>query len=448
MSDYHYDVIILGGGPGGYETALKCRKNDLSVCLIEKREVGGTCLNRGCIPTKALLHGSEKLHELKDLEVLGIKTGEASFDYGVLARYKDSVVARLRGNVEMMLKKSGVIVKNGYGRLKDNHSIEVNDECITAENIILATGSKPLMPPIKGIENTISSDQFLALDSLDEENWVIIGGGVIGMEVAFVLGQLGKKVTVIEMMPSILPGVDAGILKWLNRTIKKLGIKVLTSAKVEEIGANRIWYQYKDKKEELPFDRCLAAAGRRTNIDDIGLEAAGVIRERNRIPVDDHLRTNVPNIYAIGDITGIKQLAHVATYQGDVALQNILGKDICADYSVIPACIFVNPVISTVGLNERELQEQGIEYETASSNAGANGKALLSQKGEGTVLIYYRKADGVILGSQMICEGSSEMINEISVLMKKGGTMEDIAHTVHPHPTIGEIVKDASEKAC
>ena len=210
MSDYNYDVIILGGGPGGYETALKCRKNDLSVCLIEKREVGGTCLNRGCIPTKALLHGSEKLHELKDLEVLGIKTGEASFDYGVLARYKDSVVARLRGNVEMMLKKSGVIVKNGYGRLKDNHSIEVNDECITAENIILATGSKPLMPPIKGIENTISSDQFLALDSLDEENWVIIGGGVIGMEVAFVLGQLGKKVTVKAIDGSVDVRAHAG----------------------------------------------------------------------------------------------------------------------------------------------------------------------------------------------------------------------------------------------
>jgi dihydrolipoamide dehydrogenase len=304
------------------------------------------------------------------------------------------------------------------------------------------------MPPITGIENTISSDQFLALNSLDEENWVIIGGGVIGMEAAFILGQLGKKVTVIEMMPSILPGVDAGILKWLNRTVKKLGIKVLTSAKVQQIGTDRIRYLYKDKTEELPFDRCLAAVGRKNNIDDIGLEAAGVIRERNRIPVDDHLRTNVENIYAIGDITGIKQLAHVATYQGDVALQNTLGRDICADYSVIPACIFVNPVISTVGLSERELQEQGIEYGIASSNSGANGKALLSQKGEGTVLIYYRKADGVILGSQMICEGSSEMINEISVLMKKGGTIEDIAHTVHPHPTIGEIVKDASEKAC
>ena len=448
MSDYNYDVIIIGAGPGGYETALKCRKNDLSVCLIEKQEVGGTCLNRGCIPTKALLHGSEKLHELKDLEVLGIRTGDVSFDYGVLAQYKDNVVARLRGNVEMMLKKSGVVVKKGYGSLQDNHSVEVNDECITAENIILATGSRPLLPPVKGIENTITSDEFLALNSMEEENWVIIGGGVIGMEAAFILGKLGKKVTVIEMMPSILPGVDSGILKWLNRSIKKLGIKVLTSARVLEVGTDRIWYQYKDKTEELPFDRCLAAAGRRNNISDIGLEKAGVSRERNRIPVDEHMRTNVDNIYAIGDITGIKQLAHVATYQGDVALANILGKDECADYRVIPACIFVDPVISTVGLTEKELQEKGIEYETASSNAGANGKALLSQKGEGTVLIYYGREDKGILGAQMICENSSEMINEVSVLMKKGGTIDDIVHTVHPHPTIGEIVKDACEKAC
>ena len=448
MSEYNYDVIILGAGPGGYETALKCRRHDLSVCLIEKREVGGTCLNRGCIPTKALLHGSEKLNELKELEVLGIKTGEVSFDYSTLAQYKDGIVSRLRGNVEMMLKKSGVIVRNGYGRLQDAHTVEVNGECLSADNIILATGSVPFMPPIKGIENAINSDQFLAMETMEGENWAIVGGGVIGMEIAFVLGKLGKKVTVIEMMPSILPGVDASILKWLNRSIRKLGIKVITSARVEEIGADRIRYLYKDKTEVLEFDKCLAAVGRKNNIDDIGLEAAGVVRERNRIPVDEHMRTNVENIYAIGDITGIKQLAHVASYQGEIALENILGHEVSADYSVIPACIFVSPVISTVGLSEKELQDKGIEYETASANVGANGKALLSQKGEGTVLIYYRKEDGVILGAQMISEASSEMINEVSVLMRKNGTIQDIAHTVHPHPTIGEIVKDACEKAC
>ena len=184
------------------------------------------------------------------------------------------------------------------------------------------------------------------------------------------------------------------------------------------------------------------------HIDDIGLEAAGVNRERNRIPVDEHMRTNVDNIYAIGDITAVKQLAHVATYQGTVAVENILGHDVKADYSVIPACVFVSPVISMVGLSEKELQDRGIEYESVSYNVGANGKALLSQKGEGTVIIYYRKDDKRILGCQMIAEGSSEMINEISVIMKKGGSLKDIASTVHPHPTIGEIVKEASEKGC
>lgn len=448
MSEYDFDVVILGAGPGGYETALKCRKNDLSVCLIEKGETGGTCLNRGCIPTKALLHGSEKLHELADLEVLGIKAENVTFDYSVLAQYKNSIVAKLRSNVEMMLKKAGVVCHQGYGRLKDAHTIEVGEECVRGKDIILATGSSPLVLPVKGIENTINSDQFLAMEQLEDENWAIIGGGVIGMELAFVLGQLGRKVTVVEMMPSILPGVDASILKWLNRSIKKLGIKVITSARVERIEKDRIIYTYKDRQEELPFDKCLAAAGRKNNIDDIGLEAAGVIRERNRIPVDGHLRTNVENIYAIGDVTGIKQLAHVATYQGSVAVENILGYDVKADYSVIPACIFVSPVISMVGLSEKELQDKGIEYESVSYNVGANGKALLSQKGEGTVIIYYRKEDKKILGCQMIAESSSEMINEISVIMKKDGTLMDIASTVHPHPTIGEIVKEASEKGC
>ena len=448
MSEYDFDVVILGAGPGGYETALKCRKNDLSVCLIEKGETGGTCLNRGCIPTKALLYGSEKLHEMSDLEVLGIKAENVSFDYSVLAQYKNNVVAKLRDNIEMMLKKAGVVCRQGYGRLKDAHTVQVGEEYVSGKDIILATGSSPFILPVKGIENTINSDQFLAMEQLEGENWAIIGGGVIGMELAFVLGQLGKKVTVIEMMPSILPGVDASILKWLNRSIKKLGIKVITSARVERIEKDRIIYTYKDKQEELPFDKCLAAAGRKNNIDDIGLEAAGVIRERNRIPVDEHLRTNVENIYAIGDITSVKQLAHVASYQGAVALENILGHDIRTDYSVIPACIFVSPVISMVGLSEKELQDRGIEYESVSYNVGANGKAMLSQKGEGTVIIYYRKENGEILGCQMIAEGSSEMINEISVIMKKGGTLKDIASTVHPHPTIGEIVKEASEKGC
>ncbi|MBR2746373.1 MAG: dihydrolipoyl dehydrogenase [Erysipelotrichaceae bacterium] len=448
MSDYNYDVIILGAGPGGYETALKCRRHDLSVCLIEKDQVGGTCLNRGCIPTKALLYGSEKLTELGNLEVLGITVDGYRFDYSKLAAYKDSVVGKLRGNVEMMLKKSGVSVVKGFGRLKDSHTVTVNDEDMTADNIILATGSSPFIPPIKGIENAISSDQFLTLESLDDDNWVIVGGGVIGMEIAFVLGQLGKQVTVLEMMPSILPGVDASILKWLNRSIKKLGIKVITSARVEQIDSNSVSYTYKDKLETKEFDRCLVATGRKNNIDGIGLEEAGIIRERNRIPVDEHLRTNVENIYAIGDITGIKQLAHVATYQGNVALMNILGKKTAADYSVVPSCIFVTPTISTVGLSEKELTEKGIVFSTVSYNVGANGKALLSQKGEGTVIIYYSPENGEILGCQMIADGSSEMINELSLAIKNKLGIREIATLIHPHPTVGEIVKEACEKGC
>ena len=425
MHEYNFDVIILGGGPGGYETALKCRKHDLSVALIEKGEVGGTCLNRGCIPTKALLHGSEKYRSLTELEVLGITVKDCEFDYSRLAEYKDGIVNKLRGNVEMMLKKAGVRVIRGFGCLKDSHSIMVDDQVYTAENIILATGSSPALPPVKGIENGITSDQFLSLTEL-EDNWVIIGGGVIGMEIAFVLGQVGKKVTVIEMMDSILPGVDANILKWLNRSIKKLDIKIITSARVEEIAEDKVYYRYKDEVKEAEFDKCLVATGRRNNISGIGLEEVGIQCERNRICVDEHLRTNVENIYAIGDVTGVKQLAHVAVYQGEIALRNILGEDVKADYSVVPSCIFVKPVISTVGLSERELQEKGYEYAVVSSNVASNGKALLSQNGEGTVLIYYQHHTLKILGAQMIAEGSSEMINEISLVLKKGGYLKDI----------------------
>lgn len=437
-----YDLIVLGAGPGGYEAALKAASAGLKTALVEARDIGGTCLNRGCIPTKALLHCSGVYHEAKEAASFMNSDGVV-LSYPEIQKYKNDVVGKLRGNVETMLKKAGVTVIRGYGLLTDEHTITVNDERLTADYIILATGSVPSMPPIEGIDgqDIMNSDGFLDLDHFGDEI-VIVGGGVIGIELATFLGQIGKSVTVIEMMDSILPGVDTDITRWLGRSLKSLGIKVITSATVKKFSDHLITYQCGEKTVEIPFDQCVVATGRKALTADLADSSVGLQMNRAFIVTDEHMKTSADNIYAIGDITGHQQLAHVASYQAMVAVENILGHEMAADYDTVPSCIYTDPEIACVGKNLSQLNEDDIIV--CRYNSGANGRALIAGKSNGTVRIYADKNSHVILGGQIMAPAATDMITEISTLIRNKNTLEDLIETIHPHPTFSEIIREAA----
>ena len=448
MTDFMYDVAVLGGGPGGYECAIRCAQYGLETVLIEARELGGTCLNRGCIPTKALLQSAHAYEAMLNSSEFGVKAEGVSFDYKKMAERKDSVVTRLRSGVQSLEKAHGVTVKNGFGVLKDKNTIDVGGETISAKNIILATGSAPARPPIPGIDgkNIITSDEVLSATEASEE-LVIIGGGVIGIEFATLFSALGKKVTVIEMLPGILPGVDGDIVAQLKALLAKKNVKIITSAKVlslegQDKGA-KVEYELDGAKKTAEASVCVVCVGRRPQTKDLGLEALGVKLNRGFVEVDDTLRTNVPNIYAIGDITGKIQLAHVASSQGMVAAANCAGKNERMDYSIVPACIYTEPEIAFVGISEEKAKEKG-PVRVGSFNVAGNGKAMTMGEAQGLVKIVSDASTGEILGAQIFAPRATDMIAEIAAIMKCEGTIEELGDTIHPHPTVSETLMEAA----
>ena len=350
----HFDVAVLGAGPGGYEAAIRCTQYGLKTALIEARELGGTCLNRGCIPTKALLHSAELYEEAKDAAKFGVSTGDVSYDYTKIAANKDAVVAKLRGGIASLEAAHGVEVINGFGKLTSPTTIDVDGKVIEADKIILATGSAPARPPIPGIDgkNVITSDEVLSMTELPD-SFVIIGGGVIGMEFTTLFASLGKKVTVLEMMPSILPGVDASIVSSLKTSLKKKGVNIINNAKVTGIQGGdtvSVSYELNGKSETATGSVCVVSVGRRAMTSGIGLEELGIKMNRAFVEIDACMQTSIKNIYAIGDITGKIQLAHVATAQGLVAAANCAGRTATLDYDVVPACIYSSPEIAYIGM--------------------------------------------------------------------------------------------------
>ena len=452
MSEYSYDIVVLGAGPGGYECAIRCAQYGKKVALVEARELGGTCLNRGCIPTKALLHGAEMFEAAKSAADCGVTLGEVGFDFSKLAEYKDGVVNKLRTGIAGLEKAHGVKVIKGFGKVVDAHTLSVendgNTESITFDKLILATGSSPARPPIPGIdgENIVTSDEILTMNELPE-SFVIIGGGVIGIEFATLFSTLGKPVTVIEMMPSILPGVDADIVRVLGRVLKKKKVTVINNAKVTGIeGGSTVSVKYELNGEEKTAEGacCVVSVGRRAQTSNIGLEALGIEMNRAFVNIDEHCRTNIENIYAIGDITGKIQLAHVATAQGFVAAANACGiKEENMDYSIVPSCIYTSPEIAFVGLSEDKAKEQGIEYKLGSYNVAGNGRAMIMGDAMGTAKLIADNS-GKLLGAQLMCPRATDMIAELALALKMGANIEDIVNTIHPHPTVSEVVAEAA----
>lgn len=446
-----FDVAIIGAGPGGYVAAIRANQLGLKTVLIEKRKaLGGTCLNIGCIPSKALLHMSEHYEFAKhDAEASGIELGSVSLNLDTVMKKKDKVVANLTGGVGMLIKKGGITRLEGHASLRGNQKIDIDGKEIEATHIILATGSSIVELPFLPFDGdkVISSDHGLSLTEVPE-NLVVIGAGAIGLELGSVWSRYGSKVTVIEFLPKIAAGCDSDISKLLEREFKKQGLTFHTSAKVtgtkEVDGKVFVTAEKKGKEIEVEADKILVSVGRKPYTENLGLEIAGVeTDEKGRVKTDAHFKTNIPGVYAIGDIITGPMLAHKAEEEGVAIAEMIAGKAGHVNYDVIPSVIYTEPEVAGVGITEDQAKEQGVEVKIGKFPLAANGRAQATDATAGMAKIIACAKTDKILGGAIVAKGASEMISEIVTHMEYGGSAEDLGRTIHAHPTISESIKEA-----
>lgn len=436
-----FDLIVIGSGPGGYNTASYAAKNGLQVAIVESNKAGGTCLNIGCIPTKSLAHDAELVNERQLSSELKAEA------FAKAMKRKEAVVDQLVSGVETLLAQPGITLLRGVASFKDAHTVVVNDEEIVGKNIIIATGSLPKMPPIPGIdgENVISSTELLSLDKLPE-SLCIVGAGVIGMEFAYILNSFGCKVTVVEFLKECLSTMDGDIAKRLRKVHEKQGITFYFQSGVKRIEGNQVIFERKGKDQTIEAEKVLVATGRKANIDSLHLENTGVETNRHGIVVDDNMRTNVEHIFAIGDCNARQMLAHAAMFQGFRAVNTILGKSDNIHLDIMPAAVFTQPEAASVGPTEEQLKENGTEFKTFKGFYRANGRALSMEATEG-MLKLFTAPDGKILGCQCYGAHAADMIQEVASLMNMDATVQQLADMVHIHPTLSEILQDAARSA-
>ena len=441
---------VSGAGPGGYVTAIKAAQLGADVSIVENDKVGGTCLNVGCIPTKALIHASS-LYEavINDAEKVGVSFTGVSVDWGKAQQFKKSIVNRLVGGVEGLLKANGVKKYVGKGIVKDAHTVQVGDQLIPADDIILAVGSEPvhLRFPGADLPGVIDSTGALALDKIPA-SLVIIGGGVIGIEFASMFASVGTKCTIVEALPNILPPIDKEIVGMVQADLEKRGITILTSAKVESIsqaaGGLEVHMDYKGQKQSVQGEKVIMAVGRRAMTAGIGLEELGVAMNRGKIVTDDHFQTNIPSIYAIGDCNGKLMLAHAASAQGVAAVEYILtGK---GEYhaETVPSCIYLNPEVASVGMKEEQLIEKGIAYKAGKFPLSGNGKTLIENGGKGIIKILADTKYGQVLGVHMYGPRVTDLIAACALAIRLEATVDELITTVWAHPTVGEAIGEAA----
>lgn len=434
----NFDLIIIGSGPGGYQAAAYAAKNGLKVVIIEERHAGGTCLNEGCIPTKTLCH------EVDVLETLKTVMPSAKVDYGHVNQRLEEVIGQLRSGVEQLMTMPGITMVKGHAAFKDAHTVCVGDEEYSASKIIIATGSKPKMPPHADIDmNVVStSTEMLQLNHVPE-SIAIVGAGVIGMEFASIFNSFGSKVTVIEFLKECLPAVDSDVAKRLRKQLEKRGISFSMQSAVKRISNEGVVFERKGKEDTVNAEIVLVATGRMPNTEGLNLEAASVEYSPKGITTDDRMHTNVEGIYAIGDVNGRQMLAHAATMQGYMVVNEILGKQsgICLD--IMPAAIFTRPEAACVGVSEDSCKEKGMEYTCRKAFFRSNGKALSMNETEGMLKIIADN-NGKIIGCHCFGPHSADIVQEISVLMCRETTISQLADMVHIHPTLDEIIHDAA----
>lgn len=449
MEEKRFDVAILGSGPGGYPAAIKLAQNGLKVALIEAKEVGGTCLNRGCIPTKALIANAEVLHTLRNAQKFGIQVQGVQFDFAQMQKSKDESVKKLRSSLEGLIAGNGVQLIRGKGTFVSPNQIKVKgeDNClIWADHIIIATGSEPREISAFAFdgEKIHSSTSILDLQALPK-SMAIVGGGVIGCEFASLYSELGVQVTVIEALERLIPLECPTLSTALTRSFQARGIQIVTSSAVQTIEkkASGVVVRLQGDKE-VSADIALVAIGRALNSDGLGLEAAGVQTKKNSIEVNDRMQTNVPGIYAIGDVTGTTLYAHTATHQGLVAVENILGHDAKMNYNAVPGVIFTIPEIGSCGLSIDEAKKRGYKAKLSSYPLKALGKAQVAHQTEGFAQLVVDETTGQILGAQVVGHEAGNLLAAMTLAITNELTVECITETIHAHPTLSEVWMEAA----
>jgi dihydrolipoamide dehydrogenase len=446
-----YDVIILGSGPGGYVAAIRAGQKNLKVAIIEKEAIGGVCLNWGCIPTKSLLKSAKVYTEFMNAKDYGIIVEDKASikpDWNAIIKRKDRIVRRLTGGVKMLLEKNKVDIYTGIGKVINKNEIEVNDEVLSTDHIILSTGASPIMPRIEGLDKTykdgflLTSKELLDIDTIPKE-LVIIGGGVIGLEFATIFNAFDTKVTIVERESEILLNVDDDIREAMLKIVKKAKIEVITDSTVVKISDKEVVYKSSDgETKSLKADKVLLSVGMKANSEsfkDLNLKT-----EKNFVEINDNMQTSIENVYAIGDVNGKMMLAHVASHQGIIAINHIVGENDKMDYNQIPSAIYSFPEIAQVGLTEKSAKAKGIDYKVSKFPLQANGKALSANEKDGFIKIIASKEYNEIIGVHILADNASDLISEAVITMKLEGTADEIAKSVHPHPTISEIYHEAA----
>ena len=454
----HYDLVVIGAGPGGYVAAIRAAQLGLTVAVVEKEQAGGVCLNWGCIPSKAILTSAEMYEELKESEHFGIKVQGLSCDYGQVIKRSRAIASRLAKGVEFLLKKNKISLLKGTGRLDGPHRVLVlatdqTEQQLEADRILIATGSQERS--LSGLEidarQIVTSYEALT-DGEIPDSMLIVGGGAIGCEFAYIYSVFGSRVTVVEMESQLLPGVDAEIAQELEKSFKKKGIEVLTSTtfdSLEKFPARLdIRLDHQGERKERTANKVLVAVGRVPLSTDLGLEALGVEFERGYIKVNEQFQTGCESVYAIGDVIGQPLLAHAASEEGVAAVECLFGeRDKGVDHSRIPACIYCQPQIAVIGLSEQEAIDRGYEVTVGKFPFLASGKALAAGHDEGLVKLVVDVQYGEILGCHMIGRGATELIAEVGLARTLEATTAELTGTVHPHPTLSEAIMEAALSA-
>ncbi len=452
---FDFDLIVIGAGPGGYEAALHAAKLGLKTAVVEKRDVGGTCLNRGCIPTKALLHASGVYEEAKSGSALGVAAENLSYDLPAMFAYKQQVVEKLRAGVEGLFKSAKVTLLRGAGTLTGPNTVQVageNEGVYTAQSILLATGSVPARPPIPGLDlpGVMTSDELLNGEGGAFSSLVIIGGGVIGMEFATFYSDLGVSVTVVEGLDRLLPNMDRELGQNLAMIMKKRGVQIFTGAMVKNLEATdaglQVNFETRGQLQSVTGEKVLCAIGRSPYTAGLFGEGVNVEMDRRRIHVNERFETSIPGVYAIGDVSSPVQLAHVATAQGIYAVNEIAGRKNEIDLSLVPGCVYTRPEIAAVGLTEADAKAQNIPVKTAKALMSANGRTVILNGDRGFMKLVAHAETRKLLGAQLMCTNASDMISQLSEAIAGGLTPADLLKAMRPHPTFEEALTGALEE--